>query len=86
MNQNESAYATAGADDFPFYECTTIGCPHEVSKGRWNIGYRTCLSCGEASARAKHHCIVPMHKSNYILVTPDAAGELLSGINSKTVR
>lgn len=39
-----------------------------------------CLSCGELSARQHKHCIVPMHKSNYVPVTDL---EMLKGINSK---
>jgi len=29
----------------------------------------TCLRCGEADARKVKHCVVPMAKSNYIVVT-----------------
>jgi hypothetical protein len=27
------------------------------------------MPCGEREARAVNHCIVPMHKSNYIVVS-----------------
>lgn len=86
MSENNNAYTSEPADNFPLIECATVGCPHEVSRGRWSLGYRHCLACGEAAARRKAHCIVPMHKSNYILVTEESSKELLAGINSKTVR
>jgi len=52
----------------------------DVSQGRLSLGYKTCLSCGEKQARSFKHCIVPMHKSNYIPVTDLS---LLKGINNK---
>lgn len=30
------------------HECT---CGNEISDGRWNLGYRVCLECGEAEAQ-----------------------------------
>jgi len=39
-----------------------------------------CVSCGEKQAREKKHCIVPMHKSNYVVVCDR---ELLTGVNQK---
>lgn len=61
------------------YECKTVGCLEEISEGRYGLGYRFCLKCGDKIARAVKHCIVPMPKSNYILVTDY---ELLKGLNS----
>jgi hypothetical protein len=43
-------------------------------------GYFTCLACGEEQARAVKHCIVPMHKSNYVVVSDR---NLLTGVNQK---
>jgi hypothetical protein len=40
-----------------------------VNRYRYDIGYTTCLPCGEKIARQVKHCIVPMHKSNYTVVT-----------------
>jgi hypothetical protein len=40
----------------------------------------TCLACGEEQARAVKHCIVPMHKSNYVVVSDR---NLLTGVNQK---
>jgi hypothetical protein len=39
-----------------------------------------CLLCGELEARKVRHCVVPLHKSNYIVVS-DA--NLLTGVNNK---
>jgi len=51
----------------------------DVLPGRVRLGYRTCLPCGESVARKQTHCIVPMPKSNYIVVTDPS---LLKGLNS----
>lgn len=50
-------------------EC--IECEEYVPILRWRLGYRTCLQCGEVQAKIKatRHTVVPMAKSNYILVT-----------------
>ena len=55
-------------------------CGDEVSEGRYKLGYRTCLDCGDKQAKKVVRCVVPMHKSNYILVTDK---ELLTGVNQK---
>ena len=39
-----------------------------------------CVSCGEEQAKQKKHCIVPMHKSNYVVVTDR---DVLTGVNQK---
>lgn len=49
------------------YYC--VICSEDVSKARWNLGYKTCLSCGERNAKSFKHCIVPLAKSNYQPVT-----------------
>lgn len=38
----------------------------------------TCAECGERLASKQRHTIVPMAKSNYVVVTD---GELLKGLN-----
>ncbi len=60
------------------FVCDKCGKP--VNRHRYEIGYTTCLTCGEASAKRHKHTIVPMHKSNYIVVTNR---EDLKGINNK---
>jgi len=54
-------------------------CGEPVVWARAALGYRTCLACGEAQARTVRHCVVPLPKSNYILVTDY---DLLKGLNS----
>jgi hypothetical protein len=39
-----------------------------------------CMPCGEVEARKVKHCIVPMHKSNLVVITDR---ELLTGVNQK---
>lgn len=54
-------------------------CGNTFSAARWDAGYHICMDCGEAEARLVKRCVVPMPKSNYILVTDR---ELLVGLNS----
>jgi ribosomal protein L37AE/L43A len=56
-----------------------VKCGSDVDIKRWTLGYHVCLECGEAEARSYKHTIVPMPKSNYIVVTDL---ELLKGLNS----
>ena len=51
-----------------------------VPAPRWNLGYTTCLDCGDRAAKQVRHCSVPMNKSNYVLVT-DAS--ILRQLNPK---
>jgi ribosomal protein L37AE/L43A len=55
-------------------------CDSAINQHRYEIGYTTCKPCGEKQARQRKHTIVPMHKSNYIVVTNR---EDLKGINNK---
>lgn len=58
-----------------------VSCQNEkVARGRILAGFITCLGCGEADARKVKHTIVPMHKSNYVVVS-DLRD--LKGINNK---
>lgn len=59
------------------YQC--VKCGDDINSRRHDIGYKTCLFCGEEDARLVKHTIVPMPKSNYIVVTDMA---LLQGLNS----
>lgn len=60
-------------------QCVMCGAP--VCPERWAIGRNTCLQCGEEQAIAARAawCVVPMPKSNYILVTDR---DLLQNLNS----
>ena len=40
----------------------------EVAAKRIEAGFITCLRCGEVDARRVKHTVVPMHKSNYVVV------------------
>ena len=57
-----------------------IRCGSNMAEGRMSLGYNTCLPCGEKQAKQVRHCIVPMNKSNYIVVS-DAA--ILKQLNPK---
>ena len=59
---------------------TCLVCGEEINHQRWALGYKTCMPCGESAARSVKRCVVPMHKSNLILIT-DVAD--LIGINNK---
>lgn len=61
------------------YLCTQCHWGH-VEYRRWKAGYSTCLPCGEEQAKQRKHTIVPMHKSNYTVITDM---EMLVGINNK---
>lgn len=54
-------------------------CGEPIVQGRAALGFKTCLDCGEQAARQKKHTIVPMPKSNYVVVTDRS---LLLGLNS----
>jgi hypothetical protein len=57
-----------------------VRCGEAVDARRWALGIHLCMRCGEAQSRKVVRCIVPLHKSNYILVTDL---EDLKGINNK---
>jgi hypothetical protein len=47
-----------------------IYCDDDIDPRRAALGYKLCLFCGEEAAREerKGWTIVPMHKSNYVLL------------------
>ena len=55
-------------------------CGNEFPLNRYLLGYPTCTECGEEVAKQVRHTVVPMHKSNYMVVTNQAD---LRGINNK---
>jgi DNA-directed RNA polymerase subunit RPC12/RpoP len=55
-------------------------CGEQYPSRRKELGYLTCVYCGEKDAKQVKHCIVPLHKSNYMVVTDKS---LLTGINNK---
>jgi hypothetical protein len=58
--------------------CISPGCEGIVPAARRGIGRYTCMDCGERSAKKTRHTVVPMSKSNYVLVTDYS---LLKGLN-----
>lgn len=59
---------------------TKCNCGGVVPPKRAELGYTTCLVCGERDARKVVRCVAPMHKSNYMLITNR---EDLKGLNNK---
>mgnify|MGYP001206860803 FL=1 len=55
-------------------------CDEEFDIRRYELGYNFCLSCGDVLARSVVRTVVPLHKSNYVLVTNR---DELKGINNK---
>ena len=55
-------------------------CDDTYASKRAKAGYSLCMPCGDAQARATIRTIVPMHKSNYMLITNR---DDLIGINNK---
>jgi hypothetical protein len=54
-------------------------CSQPIDEQRLSLGYLTCLICGAKEASKRKFTVVPMPKSNYILVTDLS---LLKGLNS----
>ena len=57
-----------------------VCCDEEVIPARYNLGYPTCLKCGQVTAGKRKFTIVPMHKSNYVVISNKKE---LKGINNK---
>ena len=55
-------------------------CGNSYDARRFAIGYAFCIPCGDEVARSVKRTVVPMHKSNYMLVTNR---DDLIGINNK---
>jgi hypothetical protein len=56
-----------------------VACGETFSAARRGAGYHLCMPCGDQQARKVKHTIVPLPKSNYIVVTDKS---LLIGLNS----
>ena len=59
-------------------ECRNCG--DQYPSQRWALGYKFCMPCGEQIAKRVIRTVVPMHKSNYVMVTDMSD---LKGINNK---
>jgi hypothetical protein len=74
-------------DRFDWKSCTLCG--DDVHAERWAIGYRLCLHCGQEAAVADRAswCVVQTYgKGPYMLVTPEAAPQVLMDTNQKNPR
>lgn len=54
------------ADNGILADILCVCCGDVVNPGRVELGYRSCLICGEKQARQVKHTIVPVPKSNYV--------------------
>jgi ribosomal protein L37AE/L43A len=54
----------------------------DIPLQRYQLGYRTCLTCGEKQAKKVKHTVAPLNKSNYMLFTDV---NLLKQLNPKRV-
>ena len=55
-------------------------CGEDIPAKRAQLGYKTCLPCGDKQAREVRHTIAPLPKSNYMVFTDLS---LLKGLNPK---
>lgn len=60
--------------------CMAQGMYTPVDARRIEAGFDTCLPCGEHEAQRVRHTVVPMHKSNYMVISDKRD---LMGINNK---
>lgn len=44
-------------------------CGDKINPRRVALGYQTCPVCGDLEARKVRHCVAPLNKSNYVLVS-----------------
>lgn len=51
-----------------------------VEPPRAKLGFTRCLACAEKFPESRTRTVVPMHKSNYVLITDT---DDLKGINNK---
>ena len=59
---------------------TCATCGDDFPAGRYDLGYNTCLACGDFQARQVRYCTAPINKSNYMLITNR---ETLAQLNPK---
>lgn len=57
-----------------------IKCGSEIEPAERGLITSLCKPCGEKQSKQQKHTVVPMHKSNYVLVLDR---ELLTGVNQK---
>lgn len=53
-------------DEIDDHECD---CGEEIEQGRWDIGYRVCLGCGDSIAKQRKFTVaIPYSKGAYQLI------------------
>jgi len=57
-----------------------LQCGRDFDLARFKLGYKVCMVCGDKLAKGVRRCVVPMHKSNYMMITDMND---LKGINNK---
>lgn len=55
-------------------------CDELIPAGRVALGYMVCMRCAERTDSRVTRTVVPMHKSNYVMITDKLD---LHGINNK---
>lgn len=55
-------------------------CGEEFASARFKLGITLCLDCGDELAHERKFTVVPMNKSNYMLVTDH---DILKQLNPK---
>lgn len=53
-------------------------CCDPIQLRRADLGYDLCMPCGEKESKKIKRTVVPLHKSNYIEVSPESARTLLA--------
>ena len=74
-----SFFVTNGDTMEDKYLCN-VCCTEGLSPARYDLGYRSCLTCGDTLAGQRKFTVVPMHKSNYVVISNKKE---LKGINNK---
>lgn len=59
-----------------------VSCGEVFSAKRRKLGYLLCLDCGDQVAKARKFCVVPMNKSNYMMVSDR---DILKQLNPKRI-
>jgi hypothetical protein len=84
---DDQAQPISASDRFEWMSCTQCG--DDVHAQRWALGYRLCLHCGQDAAISDRAswCVVQTYgKGPYMLVTPEAAPQVLLDTNQKNTR
>lgn len=55
-------------------------CKGDIAPARAELGYASCITCAGKRPETVTRTVVPMHKSNYVLITDPLD---LQGINNK---